>query len=170
MTVKLANEAASEPTKVCTRCNKPEKRSNIFVMKVAFHMLGQSSSQKRSRTVDWLCPECLGASLEWNIPERSHTKVGAGNVTCDECGGLFPRSQIIVSKVIFYPLGQASKTIRSRTQSWMCYVPLEAKASEGGRSVTLNPECCTAKDRVYNLPEYRSSPGAREADGKGAVL
>lgn len=170
MTVKTSVKAANEPKKVCTRCNKEEKRSHIFVMKVAFHLLGQPSNQKRSRTVDWLCPECLGASAEWNIPERSHTKVGAGDVTCDECGGLFPRSQIMVSKVIFYPLGQASKTIRSRTRAWKCYVPLEAEAVEGVRSVTLDPNCCTAKDPVYNLPEYRSSPGAREADGKGAAL
>lgn len=164
MTVKSAVAAAG--TKKCTRCGKDELRSNIFVMKVAFHKLGEPSKQKRSRTTEWLCPECLGRSAEWNIPERSHTKVGRGDVTCDECSGQFSRGQIMVSKVIFYPLGQASKTIRSRTRAWKCYVLLEAEASVGSGNITLDPKCCTAKDQVYNLPEYRSSPGAREADGK----
>lgn len=171
MTVNTAVGAArgDEPTKQCTKCRKHVRRSEIFVMKVAFHMLGESSNQKRSRTVHWLCPECVGASDEYNIPARTHTKVGKADITCDECGGIFPRSQIMVSKVIFYPLGNASNTIRSRTRAWKCFVALEAGADGDARNITLNPTCCTAKDEVYNLPEYRASPGAREAEGKGGV-
>jgi hypothetical protein len=167
VTLKKAVNAASDTMKRCTRCGNDVRRSEIFVMKVAFHMLGEPSSQKRSRTVDWLCPECLGKSDEWNIPQRSHTKVGKGEVTCDECSGQFPRGQIMVSKVIFYPLGEASRTVRSRTRAWKCYIVLEADAS--GRNVVLEPTCCMAKDEVYNLPEYRSSPGAREAESRGAA-
>lgn len=159
--------STKEATKICTRCGKQVKRSETFVLKVAFHMLGEPS-QKRSRTVDWLCPECVGASEEYNIPERSHAKVGGKEVTCDECGGQFPRSQIMVIKVIFYPLGHPSRTIRSRTRAWKCYIALSAEGTADRRDVELDPGCCIAKDKIYNLPEYRASPGAREADGRGA--
>lgn len=164
-----ASGAASEPMKKCTKCARQVRRSETFVMKIAFHMLGEPSSQKRSRTVHWFCPECMGASDEFNIPARSHTKVGSVEIVCDECSGQFQRSQIMVSKVIFYPLGRASNTIRSRTRAWKCYVVLEADASGDTRKVELNPTCCMAKDEVYNLPEYRASPGAREAEGKSGA-
>lgn len=144
--------------KNCTRCGKEENRENVIVMKVAFHRLGEPSSQVRSRNVDWLCPECLGASDEWNIPSRSKTKTSGLEVPCDTCGGLFSRAEIMVSKVTFYPLGKAGLTLRSRTRSWQCFRVLE--------SGEVDPSCCVSKDVIWNREGYRSTPAWRETAGQ----
>lgn len=146
----------AEELKLCTKCGKRETRENIVVMKVAFHRLGASSTQERSRNAAWLCPECCGSSDEWNIPERSKTKVSGSEVNCDGCHGFFDRSQVMVSKVIFYPLINAAWTMRSRTRSWLC-----AKTLPDG---SLDPSSCLSRDEIWSLEGYRSSPGWRETE------
>lgn len=142
----------------CTKCGKEEKRSLIVVLKIAFHKLGSASSQVRARNVHWFCPECCGQSNEWNLKVRRKTKTSPGvDVACDTCHGLFHRDEIMVSKAIFYPLGNAQNTMRARTRSWQCYRILPD-------GITLDPECCIAKDQVYNLEAYRATPGWRETE------
>ena len=144
--------------KVCTGCGKEESRSNILVVKVAFHRLGEPSTQLRSRNTDWLCPECCTARPEWNLKRRGKTKTSGIDILCDTCGGFFPRSEIMVSKIIFYPLSDTRLTIRSRTLSWQCYHLLDTETK------TVDPAYCLAKDPVWNLEGYRSSPGWKETD------
>lgn len=155
----------SDEIKKCTKCGKEEHRQNIVVMKVAFHLLGEASRQVRSRVVGWRCPECTGSSPEWRIPARSRVKTTGVDIPCDSCHGLFSRGDLMVSKAIFYPLGKAGSTLRSRTLSWKCFRLL----ADG----EVDPTCCIAKDSVWNREAYRSTPGWREAeevDGEDAGI
>lgn len=144
--------------KKCTRCGKEENRSNIVVLKVAFHLLGKSSLQVRSRNTDWLCPECCGSSPEWNTPKRLKTKTSGIGISCDGCHGEFPRDEVMVVKVIFYQLGNARVTLRSRTSSWLCFRMIDDE---------VDPNCCVAKDSVWNQKAYRGTPGWEETNDEG---
>lgn len=59
----------SEPIYACTNCGDQVARDELTSKKVMFSGLGVSATVFRSRTVDWLCDECLGADAQYNSPK-----------------------------------------------------------------------------------------------------
>lgn len=60
---------------ICTRCGlKPDpsdsKAKELLVAKTAtFKSLGLHGRTIRSRTIAWLCPNCLDKDIQYNMPE-----------------------------------------------------------------------------------------------------
>lgn len=53
----------------CTRCGREEQRDNLTQKKVQFGDMGQGGV-RRSRTVAWLCDECLVNDADYNFPKH----------------------------------------------------------------------------------------------------
>lgn len=45
---------------------------------------------------------------------------------CGECGREYPRDKLTVKRVVFQTMGEAGKTLRSRTLKWLCVTCLDA--------------------------------------------
>lgn len=58
----------AEPIYACTRCGIDKPRDQLSSKKVMFAGIGNSTTVFRSRTVDWLCENCLGADDDYNSP------------------------------------------------------------------------------------------------------
>lgn len=58
-----------EPMYACTVCGKDKARDELTSKKVLFAGIGNQTTVFRSRTVDWLCEECLGADESYNYPK-----------------------------------------------------------------------------------------------------
>lgn len=50
----------------CTECNARPGRDNLKVKKVQFVAIGVRPKVFRSRTVAWLCPDCIKKDPAWN--------------------------------------------------------------------------------------------------------
>lgn len=59
----------ANPLYACTNCGTSTKRDELTSKKVLFSGIGNNSTVFRSRVVDWLCEECLGADPEYNFPK-----------------------------------------------------------------------------------------------------
>ncbi|AKJ71861.1 hypothetical protein TIN4_64 [Tsukamurella phage TIN4] len=58
----------ADPLYACTNCGKDKKRDELTAKKVMFAGIGNASTVFRSRTVDWLCENCLGSDKDYNYP------------------------------------------------------------------------------------------------------
>lgn len=58
----------ADPLYACTNCGKDKKREDLTSKKVMFSGIGNNSTVFRSRTVDWLCEDCLGEDKDYNYP------------------------------------------------------------------------------------------------------
>jgi hypothetical protein len=74
---------AVNPAYKCTRCGKKpgggtdtEARDLLTVKKVSFNEMGVGGRTYKSRTVDWLCPECVRTDPDY-IREKF---VAPGNI------------------------------------------------------------------------------------------
>jgi hypothetical protein len=59
---------AVDPNYECSRCGKPTRREMITVKRAVFLEMGERARTIRARVVDWLCPECVAADVDWNRP------------------------------------------------------------------------------------------------------
>lgn len=50
----------------CTKCNQPTLKALLTVKKVVFSPIGAGTKITKSRTVEWLCNECLELDPDWN--------------------------------------------------------------------------------------------------------
>lgn len=53
----------------CTRCEQETLRELLTAQKVQFTPIGPGARVVRSRTVNWLCDECLQTDPYWNMPK-----------------------------------------------------------------------------------------------------
>lgn len=51
----------------CTECGKEKQRELLTVKKVSFLEMGMSGKAIKTRTVDWLCPDCLVKDPAWQL-------------------------------------------------------------------------------------------------------
>lgn len=59
----------------CTGCNRPTKRDLLTAKKVLFNEIGKGGRTLRSRTVDWLCPDCVKQDPAWLLePNQAPTQ------------------------------------------------------------------------------------------------
>jgi hypothetical protein len=52
----------------CTICGRETERSLLLAKKVTFQPLGPGANITRSRTVAWICDECITKDPEYNLP------------------------------------------------------------------------------------------------------
>lgn len=52
----------------CTVCGVQKPKDELSTKKVLFSGIGTSSTVFRSRTVEWLCEDCLGKDSQYNFP------------------------------------------------------------------------------------------------------
>lgn len=52
----------------CTICNRETLRDLLVAKKVSFSKLGPGAKLIRSRTVAWVCDECIERDEEYNLP------------------------------------------------------------------------------------------------------
>ena len=57
---------ANQPDYYCTRCNISTKRELLTVKKAVFTEVGMYAKTIRSRTTDWLCPNCVATDPDYN--------------------------------------------------------------------------------------------------------
>lgn len=50
----------------CTQCRQPTDRAVLVVKRAVFQTMGKNQKTLRSRTVSWLCPECILRDPDWN--------------------------------------------------------------------------------------------------------
>lgn len=50
----------------CTPCGRVTERELLYVKKVTFSEMGAGGKVVRSRTVDWICDECIEKDPEYN--------------------------------------------------------------------------------------------------------
>jgi ribosomal protein L37AE/L43A len=55
----------------CTKCNRETLKQLLMAVKVQFTGLGAGAKVVRSRTIAWLCDECLEEDAYWNMPAYS---------------------------------------------------------------------------------------------------
>lgn len=55
----------------CTNCGASTPRDDLTVKKSVFLEMGAGARTWRSRVVAWLCPDCVRADPEWNLPKFS---------------------------------------------------------------------------------------------------
>jgi hypothetical protein len=57
----------------CTACGQPTRREALTAKRVVFAPVSSPSEApgRRTRTVGWLCPQCLEHDPAWNQPKRS---------------------------------------------------------------------------------------------------
>lgn len=53
----------------CTVCGKETTRDELSTKKVLFAGIGHGATVFRSRTVDWMCDDCLGQDRDYNQPK-----------------------------------------------------------------------------------------------------
>ena len=55
----------------CTRCGAATSREELTVKKSVFLEMGTGARTWRSRVTGWLCPTCVRADPDWNLPKFS---------------------------------------------------------------------------------------------------
>jgi hypothetical protein len=55
----------------CTDCQRETLKALLTAVKVQFTGLGAGAKVIRSRTIAWLCDECLCKNVHWNLPAYS---------------------------------------------------------------------------------------------------
>lgn len=55
----------------CSVCNRVSLRELLIAKKVVFSALGPGGKTVRSRTIKWLCTDCLPKDEHWNIEPYS---------------------------------------------------------------------------------------------------
>lgn len=58
----------AEPMYACTQCGADKARDELSSKKVMFAGIGNATTVFKSRVVDWLCEDCLGADKDYNYP------------------------------------------------------------------------------------------------------
>lgn len=61
---------------------------------------------------------------------------------CSECGNKYPRSLLVVKRVVFDTMGVKYKRLKSRTVAWLC------------------PTCLSA-DSAWNQKKHVEAPGVK---------
>ena len=55
----------------CSACQRETLRNLLIAVKVQFTPLGPGARVLRSRTISWLCNECIEENEYWNLPAFS---------------------------------------------------------------------------------------------------
>ena len=50
----------------CSRCGSRIDRALLIAKRVLFQKVGKHQKIMRSRTVGWLCPDCIKIDPDWN--------------------------------------------------------------------------------------------------------
>lgn len=56
-----------EYTYACSNCRAVTNREKLTVKKVIFAKIGAGGRIRKSRTLAWLCFDCLKTDADWNI-------------------------------------------------------------------------------------------------------
>lgn len=55
----------------CSRCGTNVPTESAVAYRVTFTTVSKPAKTIRSRTLEWLCPDCLGRDEVWNLPPYS---------------------------------------------------------------------------------------------------
>lgn len=51
----------------CSSCQRPTDRKDLVVKRITFLEMGKGGRQIKSRTVGWICGDCLEQDPAWNM-------------------------------------------------------------------------------------------------------
>lgn len=56
---------------ICSACGRETLRDLLVAKKISFTGLGSGAKTIRTRTVAWVCDECIEVDVDWNRPAYS---------------------------------------------------------------------------------------------------